>query len=275
MGNQNSSEEKKSARPAQHPPPAEKDRRVNRRQSVQALQVNSRAANPDPSATTASATAQTSSRPFETSELAQYVQASPSPDSSAKRVNRMPSRRKKDEGEPSRFRASPVSVPSVAQSSVPMKVPVSRSKQEAMEKKAFEETWDNPPKPSQYDGADDRRYLPASEMRPQRMPLPIAGEVQPIPESPTLEPADAGMQDVPIFDDDVGGLAPEAQQLRRKSSVMSAGSTDDEEMDEELPPADPAAGTVQTTIEWLHAGSRVFITGTFANWERKFKMHHL
>ena len=273
MGNQPSSEKEKhsGSRPQSHQQrerEKEKDRRVNRRQSVQALQINSRGVPADPSATTASATAQTSSRPFETSELSQYVQSSPSPNGSGRQVNRMPSRRKKDEKDIPDTKNPAVKVP---QSSVPLMVPVSRGKQESMNRDNFEKQWSDNPEPSPY---DDRRYIPSSEMRPQRMPLPIAGEVQPIPESPTLGPVDAGTNDVPIFEDDVTSLAPDQRQLRRKSSVMSTGTQDEEDYDEELPQADPAAGTVQTTIEWTHAGTRVYITGTFANWERKFKMHH-
>lgn len=269
MGNQNSSEEKKgSSKPH---PPVDKDKRVNRRQSVQALQVNSRGAPADPSATNASATAQTYSRTLDTDKLAQHVQPSPSPDDTGRtRIpNRSISRRKKEDVEHTRSKPAPAPAPvNVPQSSVPMAVPASKSKQESVEK-----TWNDRPEPSPVEVS---RYIPPSEMRPQRMPLPIAGDPA-IPESPTLGPVDRGTHDVPIFDDDVAGtgLAPEQQQLRRKSSVMSIGTDQEEDMDEELPPADPAAGTVQTTIEWLHPGQRVFITGTFANWERKFKMHHM
>jgi hypothetical protein len=264
MGNQQSAEkEKPTSTAGTRVAPSH---RVNRRQSVQALQVGaSRGAPADPSATPASAIAQTSSRPFETSELAQYVQASPSPEG-RNRVGRMPSRRKKDDAD-HKSKHSPVSVP---QSSIPMNVPVAKSKQESVDKSAYEKQWNDRPEPSPY---DDRRYVPPAELRPQRMPLPIAGEHS-VPDSPTLGPLDTGTQDVPIFDDD-DGLAPEKQELRRKSSVMSVGTPGDDDLDEELPQADPAAGTVQTIIEWTHAGNRVFITGTFANWERKFKMHQL
>lgn len=268
MGNQPSSEKGHSARSGTpQDSKTERDRKVNRRQSVQALQVShTRGAPADPSATPASATAQTTSRPFEPHQLEQYVQSSPSSDPASRsgKVARVTSRRKREEHESPRPKVPAVAVP---QSAVPMNVPVARSKQESLDKKAFEKVWEERPPPSPY---DDRRYVPPAELRPQRMPLPIAGA----PESPSLQPVDKGANDVPIFDDDVP-IAPEDYALRRKSSVMSLGTQDEEDMDEELPPADPGAGTVQTVIEWTRPGSRVYVTGTFANWEKKFKMHHL
>lgn len=181
-------------------------------------------------------------------------------------MERMPSRRKKEEIDTKpKSKPSPVNVP---QSSIPMNVPL-KSKQDDWDKQNYSTTpWEQSPRDDRH-----RRYIPPSELLPQRMPLPIAG-APPIPDSPTLEPVDKGTQDVPLFDDEVG-LSAQDQHLRRKSSIMSLGTQDGEDLDEELPPADPAAGTVQTVIEWNHAGHRVFITGTFANWERKFKMHHL
>lgn len=271
MGNQPSSEKGHNPRTGtSHDSKADRDKKVNRRQSVQALQVShTRGAPADPSATPASATAQTTTRPFEPHQLEQYVQSSPSSDSASRssKVGRMPSRRKREEHEPQKPKQPPVAVP---QSSVPMNVPVAKSKQESLDKKVFEKVWDERPQPSPY---DDRRYVPPADLRPQRMPLPIAGATN-IPESPSLEPVDKGTNDVPIFDDDVP-VAPEEYALRRKSSVMSLGTQDEEDMDEELPPADPGAGTVQTVIEWTRPGSRVYVTGTFANWEKKFKMHQL
>jgi len=268
MGNQPSSEKSSSSRSATSHDKAERDKRVNRRQSVQALQVSlTRGAPADPSATPASAIAQTSSRPFEPHDLQQYVQASPSPESGSRssRVSRTASRRKRDELE-HRPKQPPVAVP---QSSTPMNVPVARSKQDSLDKKGLEKHWEDRPEPSPY---DDRRYVPPAELRPQRMPLPIAGAPA-FPESPTLDPVNKGTQDVPLFDDDVA-IAPDESALRRKSSVMSLGTQDEEDVDEELPAADPGAGTVQTVIEWTRPGHRVYVTGTFANWEKKFRMHH-
>ena len=49
---------------------------------------------------------------------------------------------------------------------------------------------------------------------------------------------------------------------------------DDDDVGDELPPVDPSRPTVETTIEWNYSGHRVYVTGTFANWEKKFRMHH-
>jgi hypothetical protein len=150
-----------------------------------------------------------------------------------------------------------------------MNVPSARSKQASVDNKVHEKIWEEQPEPSPY---DDRRYVAPSEMRPQRMPLPIAG-AQTMPDSPSIGPIDPDDHEMPFIEDKP--IEPEDYALHRKSSVMSLGSQDGEDVDDELPPADPAAGTVQTVIEWTRPGKKVYVTGTFANWEKKFKMHQM
>jgi hypothetical protein len=255
MGNQPSSEKEKHQSSSRAGTPSDKDKRVSRRQSIPALQVSHTRA--DTSATNASAIAQTTSRPFEPHDLQQYVTSSPSPESASRaaRVIRTASRRKKE--------------PEPAGSSVPVAVPAARSanKQQTdavTDSKAYEKIWEDRPEPP--------RYVPPSELRPQRMPLPIANAPT-IPESPTLDPVDRGNNDVPIFEADVA--VPDENTLRRKSSFMSIGTQDEDDMDDELPPGDPNV-TVQTVIEWTHAGNKVYVTGSFAsNWEKKYRMHRM
>lgn len=58
--------------------------------------------------------------------------------------------------------------------------------------------------------------------------------------------------------------------------MISTTTESEEEVGEELQPyaVEPAnAQTVPTVIEWNHGGQRVYVTGTFANWERKYRLH--
>lgn len=154
----------------------------------------------------------------------------------------------------------PVPVP---QTSGPMDVPASRSKQDTIEER-FEE---------HRNIYNDRRYTPVAQTRPPRLPLPIA-DVS-IPESPTLLPVDRSNADVPIFetDDPLSAIEPS---LRRKSSMLSETTTQSEEdVGDELQPfpVDANSQTVPTVIEWNHGGHKVYVTGTFANWEKKYRLH--
>jgi hypothetical protein len=90
-----------------------------------------------------------------------------------------------------------------------------------------------------------------------------------------LLPVDKGNADVPIFetDDPLSAVEPEP---RRKSSMLSTTTSSEEEVGEELQPfaVEPTTSqTVPTVIEWNHGGQRVYVTGTFANWEKKYRLH--
>ncbi|RMZ82574.1 hypothetical protein DV738_g1536, partial [Chaetothyriales sp. CBS 135597] len=118
-----------------------------------------------------------------------------------------------------------------------------------------------------------RRYVPPAEHRPPRLPLPIV-DPGPVPDSFTLPPLDkgdrAGLDLEFLASSD--GLSDTDPPLARRSSMLSAGSQDEDDIGEELPPVDPTAETVPTTIEWNKPGERVYVTGTFANWEKKYRM---
>ncbi|KIW15541.1 hypothetical protein PV08_05589 [Exophiala spinifera] len=261
MGQQQSSEKSSGSRSGT--PQAERDRRVNRRVSIQALSQG-RSTPVDPSATKDTAHAQTTSAHLEKPALQQYLQAS-SPESSARaaKVERSTSRASREKKNELEHRPRPQASVPVPRASGPVDVPVARSKQDSAEER-FEDTT------SAY---QDRRYTPVAQLRPPRLPLPIADVT--IPESPTLAPIDKGNADVPIFETDEPLAAIEAQ-VRRKSSMMSTTTESEEEVGEELQPyaVEPAtAQTVPTVIEWNHGGQRVYVTGTFANWERKYRLH--
>ena len=128
MGNQQSSEEKKSSGSRSGTPQAEKDRKVNRRISVQALSQG-RGTPVNAAATKDTAVAQTTSQHLETPQLQQYLQAA-SPDSvRSPRVERSSSRKSREKKEQNdmeyRSRQLPPSQPPLAvrQPATPLDVP--------------------------------------------------------------------------------------------------------------------------------------------------------
>ncbi|EXJ85402.1 hypothetical protein A1O1_05766 [Capronia coronata CBS 617.96] len=262
MGQQQSSEKGSTSR-AGGAPPADKDRKISRRVSIQALSQG-RSTPVDPSATKDTAVAQTTSQHLEKPALQQYLQAS-SPDQHARsakveRSSSRASREKRNELEQRPKHQPPVPVP---KASGPVDVPMSRSKQDSAEESVEEPN----------NTYQDRRYTPIAQLRPPRLPLPIADV--PIPESPALLPVDRGNADVPIFETDEPLSAIEPQ-TTRKSSMLSTTTQSEEEVGEELQPfaVDTAtAQTVPTVIEWNHGGNKVYVTGTFANWEKKYRLH--
>lgn len=261
MGQQQSAE-KSSAPPRSGTPQAEKERKVNRRVSLQALS-HGRGPPVDPSASKDNAIAQTTSHNLEKPDLQQYLQSTTSDNMPFRttKVERSTSKATKKPDQEMKPKPLPIATP---QPSGPMNVPTAaKSKQEEYIKSQFEDT---------QDGYHDRRYTPVAQLRPPRLPLPIA-DVS-IPESPTLMPVDKGNADVPIFETDDPLSANEAH-LRRRSSMVSNTTQDEEDVAEELQPYAVAAigHTVPTVIEWKQPGNRVYVTGTFANWERKHRLH--
>ena len=98
--------------------------------------------------------------------------------------------------------------------------------------------------------------------RPPRLPLPIEQEPY-IPGSPIISAVDAVS---PIDHSEIEGALP------RRTSMLSTTTADDEELGDEykIPQGDDA---VPTLIEWEGPGERVYVTGTFAGWNRKFRLH--
>ena len=233
-----------------------RDKQVSKRVSIQGLsQGKSTVANP--SASKASATAQSSAPKHAQKPAMQQLQKAQSPELPTKPPSVEKTGKTEKQDVPYRDKAQAA----VSQSSAaPMDVPtaMSRSRQDDFQESNF-----------------SRHYTPVSQMRPPRLPLPIAdAQVDPIPESPTLAPVQAGIEDVSnLYDDD--NLLPVAETLRRKDSMLSATTQDDEEVGELQPYAVDTSGAklVAIPIIWRHGGDKVFVTGTFANWQRKFKLH--
>ncbi|KAF4547172.1 SNF1 protein kinase subunit beta-3 [Elsinoe fawcettii] len=120
--------------------------------------------------------------------------------------------------------------------------------------------------------ATDAYSLPAASYnRPPRLPLPIENENY-TPGSPILSPVNE-TADLPAVD----GIdsEPEAAVNRRTSVVSSNQDEDDDDDEYEYEESDPNAPTAPYTVEWKRAkpGDKVYVTGSFANWNKKFRLH--
>lgn len=103
--------------------------------------------------------------------------------------------------------------------------------------------------------------------RPPRLPLPIEEEDY-TPGSPIISPADVSGP--------VGPIEPleEIVGLPRRSSVLSSTTLDDDDLGDDLGSLEGGPHIpVPTLLEWREAGDKVYVTGTFAGWDRKFRLH--
>ncbi|EMC97080.1 carbohydrate-binding module family 48 protein [Baudoinia panamericana UAMH 10762] len=114
---------------------------------------------------------------------------------------------------------------------------------------------------------DNALYAPATYSRPPRLPLPISEEVY-SPGSPIITPQDISS---PLDHSEVDGVLP------RRGSVLSSTTADDEDFGDgpEVFAADPQSvgPVVPTLIQWHGQADKVYVTGTFVNWERKYRLH--
>lgn len=256
MGNQQS-----ATRGGSESSTKEKEKKVNRRVSIQALSYG-KSTVADPSASSASATAQSiSQQHVHRPALREKLQASHSPDIPTKLSNAITrsssqgsgTSEKKDVAHHPKEQPAPATSPAE-----PMKVPtIPKSKQD------------------EFDDSTFRHYTPVSQMRPPRLPIPIAdAHVAPIPESPTLGPIQTRNEDVSFIEYDVP-VSHHEQRLRRRDSMLSYTTQDDEEVGELQPYAVDTNGgkLVPVHIVWKDGGDKVYVTGTFARWEAKYKLH--
>lgn len=112
----------------------------------------------------------------------------------------------------------------------------------------------------------DPNFIPVSNLNfPPRMPLPIEEEFH-APYSPTIAAQEFSSS---LHEEDFDGAIP------RQSSVISSTTLEEEELGNELQPYPyeaPPQGLVPTRLQWMQGGDRVYVTGTFAGWNRKFRM---
>lgn len=109
----------------------------------------------------------------------------------------------------------------------------------------------------------------ASYSRPPRLPLAIEEEDH-TPGSPILTPANVAS---PVDSNEADSDIP------RRSSVISSNVDEEEEPDEfqgHMPETAANVPKIATVIEWRDApqDERVYVTGTFTDWQRKFRLHH-
>ena len=111
----------------------------------------------------------------------------------------------------------------------------------------------------------DPNYIPHSNLNfPPRLPLPIEEELH-TPGSPILTPAGIASE---LQDDDIEGALP------RQMSALSSTTVDDDEYGDELQQfPDSLQRTVPTTVWWKKGGDKVYVTGTFTSWSRKYRMN--
>ncbi|GIZ47174.1 hypothetical protein CKM354_001027300 [Cercospora kikuchii] len=107
---------------------------------------------------------------------------------------------------------------------------------------------------------------PANYSRPPRLPLPIEEEVH-TPGSPIITPQDI----TAIKDDDI-----EEGAIPRIASVRSSTTVDDDDVgdNDAYDTSGLNNGSVKVSYKfaWNGSGEKVFVTGTFCNWDKKIKV---
>ncbi|KAL4780557.1 hypothetical protein BJX76DRAFT_42774 [Aspergillus varians] len=139
-------------------------------------------------------------------------------------------------------------------SSHPVQVPITRAA--AARRDPYE--------PVASSGPPQKMYYSASQhlQRPPRMPLPI-GDATATAGSPISGPDDAS----PLAPEKTPGDEPTAT----KPDITTV--EDDDIVDESQPDSSGMGKAVSTLIEWTSGGDKVYVTGTFVNWEKKFRLH--
>jgi hypothetical protein len=83
-----------------------------------------------------------------------------------------------------------------------------------------------------------------------------------------MGPEDSHIQSMPtdhVIDDHMGS----------ETTDPSSTTLDGDDAGDELSPYTPSGvgKAVPSVIEWNSPGQKVYVTGTFVNWEKKFKLH--
>ena len=148
-----------------------------------------------------------------------------------------------------------------------------RSPRQATEPRPIEKTADTTSSTAPASGLplpEDDYSLPAASYsfsRPPRLPLPIEEELY-TPGSPVILPQDLPSEIEPIEGDD------SLDKSGRQTSMLSTTTADDEEIPDDIVFQDSAGqGLVPTLIEWRQGGDRVYVTGTFVDWDKKVRLH--
>jgi hypothetical protein len=99
---------------------------------------------------------------------------------------------------------------------------------------------------------------------PPRLPLPIESEDH-VPGSPVISPDE--------YDGQVNPLEADFPPVKNQS-ILSDKTVDDDDVGDDLSTvAQGILPPVPTIIEWRDPGTKVYVTGTFADWDRKYRLH--
>jgi hypothetical protein len=221
------------------------ERKIVRRTSLNAIS-NAKATAADPSATRETAAGQSAAYQGSVQQRLQSRNPAESPTKSASRPQKSDLKRPdyaQGRNMPPQDHSNPMQVPTARQAAGRDSVAPS-----------------GPPLSSYYSASTHLQ-------RPPRMPLPI-GDATTTPGSPISGPEDSHIQSLPadqILD----------EHLDPGASNLSSATLDGDEIVDELQPfATSGIGkAVPTYIEWSGPGHKVYVTGTFVNWEKKFKLH--
>lgn len=246
MGNNPSKGPVGDAPPVRGSPSASHDKNVARRSSLNAIS-NAKATAADPSATRETAAGHPATYQGSVQERLQSRNVSESsPRNIEKPVSHEPRKEEPAQSKniPTRDHSNPVQVP-ISSRHAPGRDPVAPSA---------------PPLNSYYSAS-------AHLQRPPRLPLPI-GDANTTPGSPLAGPEDSHIQSLPadqVLD----------QQIDQNTANLGQISIDEEELLDELQPytISGAGKAVPVVIEWTAPAQKVYVTGTFVNWEKKFRLH--
>ncbi|KOC09544.1 snf1 kinase complex beta-subunit Gal83 [Aspergillus flavus AF70] len=213
------------------------DRKVTRRPSLNAPSGTAKATAADPSASKETATGHPVSQ--NQASVQQRLQSRNAPDSATRHA-------------PDTKKADPhyKEIPS-PDSSNPVQVPTSRTS--ARHDHYTSVAPSGPPHNAYYSAS-------AHLQRPPRLPLPI-GDATATPGSPYMGSPPSER----LLDEQAGQGDPK----------LGDAAVEDEEVLEELEPytSSGVGRPVPTIIEWTAPGDKVYVTGTFVNWEKKFRLH--
>lgn len=244
MGN-NPSKPPAGDEPPGHIPSAGSERNVVRRTSLNALPTH-KATAADPSATRETAAGHSAAYQLSAHQRLQSRNAGDFPTKTTSRPERHDGRT----SEYSQGKDAPPSDPSN-----PVQVPISRHAA-----KRDSGAPSGPPMNSYYNASTHLQ-------RPPRLPLPI-GDANTTPGSPISGPEDSHIQSLPadrVLD----------QHMDAEATDVSRATVEADELGDEFQPFTPSGvgKAVPTVIEWSGPGQKVYVTGTFVNWEKKFKLY--
>lgn len=226
------------------------DKKLNRRPSINTLSGTAKATAADPSASKETATGYSAAQ--NAASVQQRLQSRGLADSPTRDIERSD---RHDARNPE-TRAS--EIPFTPDPSNPVQVPTSRT---AARHDPFP-----PVTPS---ALPHNTYYNASThlQRPPRMPLPI-GDATATPGSPTTEPSGSHIGSLPndrLLD----------EQGDPEASAVGNTTIDEDEIVDELQPytVSGVGKAIPTIIQWTGHGQKTYVTGTFVNWEKKFRLH--